>query len=92
MWLNFCDGAGDMLERLVKAIAPGRCRQQRLGGYAAGIEAFAAHARALDQYHRRAHLRRSGCNREAARTGADHTDIAMKGLSHPSLPRSRQLP
>ena len=42
------------------------CGQQRLGRYAAGIEAIAAHNVLFDQNNRSAHLHRAGSHRKPA--------------------------
>ena len=50
-----------------------------------GDDAHAKPLEALDQYHRGAHLARSGGERQATGAGTDHAQVAVQALSQPSL-------
>ena len=62
-------------------------RDQRLRRHAAHIEAIAAHPVALDQHHRRAHLRSARGDAEPARPRSDDAEIDPV-LLHRRAPRS----
>ena len=50
-------------------------RDQRLGGHATGVEAFATHPVRLDQRHGEAEPGEAAGRRQAGRAGADHDDV-----------------
>jgi hypothetical protein len=64
-------------------------RDQRFGGNAAGIEAFAPHLAPLDEHDRHAERGRGGGNREATRARADHTDVRGETFRHAVYYRSQ---
>ena len=67
-------------------VAPRRGGQQSLGGDAARVEALPAHARLLDQDHRRAHLDGAGGERQARRARADHAEIGPDPVGRGARP------
>ena len=55
-------------------------RKQRLGGYAAGIQALAAHGGALDENDTAAETGRGGCEGKSPRSRADDADVARQAV------------
>ena len=77
-------GRDDAEARALAYRLGGSCRrEQRLGGDAAVVQAIAPHLAALDQRHSRAHQAGAGGDREAARTGADDTEVNLHSFDHP---------
>jgi hypothetical protein len=66
-------------------------RDERLGRHAARVEAVAAHAPALDEHDARAHLRRSGGDRQAARAGSDDAKVGADHARHGSSPTRKSV-
>ena len=87
--LDDVDAEVDRISHRLRALA---CREQRLGGDTAIVQAIAAHLALLDEDDGHAKLRRSRGHGEAARARADDAEIGFQHLFHYDLPLSDLLP